>query len=167
MKRNLLLVLAFLTGIALYGAEPVTGLWKSIDDNTGLPKSITLIYEWNGKIYGRILATFDDSGNFQDSIMNPVKRAENVVGDPYYSGLDIIWNLVEVRNKWSRGKIMDPKPGKVYSCDLWIKDGNLVVRGKIGPFGRNQTWVPADVGKDLPSGFVVPKNPVPTIPEPK
>lgn len=167
MRRKAFLLFFLLVGLIAYSAEPITGLWKSVDDETGLPKSITLIYEHRGKVFGRVLATFDEFGVMQDSIMNPQKVAENIAGDPYYSGLDIIWDMEERRSKWSRGKIMDPQPAKVYSCDMWIEDGNLIVRGKIGPFGRNQTWMPASVERDLPAGFRVPRNLMPRIPRAK
>ena len=54
-------------------------------------------------------------------------------------------------NGYSGGKIMDPKSGKVYSSVIWQeKDGQLNVRGKIGPFGRTQHWFNIDNQK-LPS----------------
>ncbi|MBN2659267.1 MAG: DUF2147 domain-containing protein [Spirochaetales bacterium] len=167
MKKVFWFTFFLMAGAALFGAEPITGLWKSVDDTTGLPKSISLIYEHGGVVYGRILATFDEQGQMLDSIMNPVEKAVNVAGEPYYSGLDFIWDMEDRGRKWSRGKIMDPEPAKVYSCDMWIEKGNLIVRGKIGPFGRNQEWLPATVDRDLPAGFVLPRTLVPSIPEPK
>ena len=167
MKTKITLIIFLSIATILSSAEPVIGLWKSIDDDTGLPKSVTLIYESNGKIYGRIMAIFDDEGQPLDSIMNPEKTAENIENEPYYSGLDIIWEMEEKNRKWSRGKIIDPKPAMIYSCDMWIDDGNLIVRGKIGPFGRNQIWIPASIFHDLPDDFVVPSNLIPIIPEAK
>ena len=46
---------------------------------------------------------------------------------------------------------MDPKEGKVYASEMWRDGSDLIVRGKIGPFGRNQTWLSASAG-DLPPG---------------
>jgi hypothetical protein len=40
------------------------------------------------------------------------------------------------------GEILDPKNGKVYGCEVWREGKNLIVRGKIAFFGRNQTWLP-------------------------
>jgi len=167
MKKVALLAVLLVTGVVLFAADPITGLWKSVDDSTGLPKSISLIYERGGLVYGRILATFDDQGQLLDSIMNPLEKAVNIAGEPYYSGLDFIWEMEDRGRKWGRGKIMDPEPAKIYACDMWIKDGHLIVRGKIGPFGRNQEWLPASLERDLPSGFIVPRSLIPSIPEPK
>jgi hypothetical protein len=64
---------------------------------------------------------------------------------------------------------MDPEEGKVYDADLWNdKAGNLVVRGKIWVFGRNQTW-PRAVESDFPPNFQKPdlKTMVPKILEVK
>ena len=47
------------------------------------------------------------------------------------------------QNHWEGGTILDPNNGKVYKVRLTPKDGGktLEVRGFIGPFYRNQTWV--------------------------
>jgi uncharacterized protein (DUF2147 family) len=44
---------------------------------------------------------------------------------------------------WDDGTILDPNNGKVYKVRLTPKDGGktLQVRGFIGPFYRNQTWL--------------------------
>ena len=170
MKRIIITTLLILTlaTFSLGAAEDITGFWKSISDETGLPQSITAIYNYNGKVYGRVVVTFDDFGVPEDTLDRPVARAELIKGDPFYAGLDFIWDMEERGNKWSRGKIMDPPVAKIYSCDMWIEDGNLIVRGKIGPFGRNQTWYKAQPS-DLPAGFRFPDYSRfrPTIPEPK
>ncbi len=99
-----------------------------------------------------------------DSIYKPVQRAPGVVGNPYYSGLDIIWNLADRGSKF-KGKILDPEHGDVYNAELWIDQGNLVVRGKLLIFGRSQTWLPA-TKVDFPQGFKMPdlSKMVPSIP---
>jgi len=160
MKKNLPIVflLMFFTSLTLLSAaEDVTGLWMGIDDETGNPTSISILYMHQGEVYGRILVTYDEEnpGVVKDTYLNPEVRADLLVGDPHFAGLDFIWGLQDRGSKWGRGKILDPKKGKVYSSELWIEDGNLVVRGKIGPIGRNQTWLPVS-DSDLPEGFIVP-----------
>lgn len=136
-------------------AADIVGYWKSIDDQTGKAQSIVAIYEYLGKYYGRIIATFDDTGKVDDTIYAPKDRAPGVVGNPYYAGLDIIYDLQKDESRYSNGKIMDPEEGKVYNAELWTEDGNLIVRGEIWLFGRNQTWVPA-TDQDFPAGFKKP-----------
>lgn len=162
MKKTALLIISLLLSVNLFAAEKVTGYWQSIDDETGLVKSISVIYEYNGKIYGRLLVTYEDDGTLADQ----TAIADKIVGDPQFVGLDFIWHLQDKGKKWSKGKILDPKPGKVYSCDMWIDEGNLVVKGKIGPFGRSQVWKPL-TPSDLPNFVKLPKTLKPVIPKVK
>ena len=42
------------------------------------------------------------------------------------------------------GKVLDPESGKFYYGKIYLKGGNLVLRGsldKLGFLGRNQTWI--------------------------
>lgn len=41
-------------------------------------------------------------------------------------------------------QIIDNEKARIYFCEAWVEDGNLILRGKIGPFGRNQTWIKHD-----------------------
>ena len=122
-------------------------VFSIIDDGTNLPKSIVMLYEYkdgsDDLLGGRIVALYDEAGNLSETVKNPTKLATKVKGSPKYVGLDIIWDMKWDKddNQYQDGKIMDPKKGSVYSSVIW-KDHNdkLRVRGKIGPFGRTQTW---------------------------
>lgn len=148
MKYILSLAILMYAGLA-FAAEDITGLWTTIDDETNEPKSVVQIYEYQGKVYGRVVKLFK----------NQDKTAVGIKGKPKIAGLDIIWNLQDKGQRFEGGKILDPAKGKIYSSEAWIEDGKLIVRGKIGPFGRNQTWI-----KNEDEGLKT-ENPVPQIPE--
>lgn len=148
MKYCLFFMTVFWAGISM-AAEDITGLWTTIDDDTNEPKSVVQIYEHNGKVFGRVVKLFK----------NVDKTAVGIKGNPKILGLDIIWDLQDKGEKFKGGKILDPAKGKIYSSEAWIENGNLVLRGKIGPFGRNQTWI-----KNNDLSLTV-KNPIPDIPE--
>ncbi|MDA3850635.1 MAG: DUF2147 domain-containing protein [Spirochaetaceae bacterium] len=168
MKQKLIVLFLLLSISFLFAAEDVTGLWVSIDDETGDPSSISILYMYQGQLFGRIIITYDDEnpGVVKDTYLAPGDRAELLVGDPYYAGLDFIWGLEDRGRRWGRGRIMDPKKGKIYNSEIWLEDGDLILRGKIGPIGRNQTWFSVD-SSDLPAGFVIPDSSslVPRIPQ--
>jgi len=161
-KRSLLLALMLLAlgGVrALHAADQVEGFWKIIDDETGRLRSMIALYQYEDKLYGRIVVTFDEKEKVKNTIYAPVERAVALPDKPFFAGLDIVWELQKdaKKDRWDKGKILDPKKGKVYSSELhWdpVKK-HLVVRGKIGPFGRNQFWLPA-TPKDFPEGFELP-----------
>ena len=88
-------------------------------------------------------------------------------GEPFYCGLDIIWNMRLSGSKY-KGKILDPQKGHIYNAELWEENNILTVRGKYLIFGRNQSWLPVQES-DLPKDFVLPDVTtfVPVIPTPK
>lgn len=141
MKKILLLCL--MMQVCSLFAQSVTGFWKSVDDETGKIQSIVAIYEHLGNYYGRIIATFKEDGALFDSIDHPKTRAPGVEGEPFYSGLDIMWNLKPKGERYTGGHIIDPSKGRVYGASIWRKNENLIVRGELFFFGRNQTWLPA------------------------
>lgn len=170
MKKTLMLCLFYLLAISpTLFAQDIVGFWKTIDDETGKPESIVGIYEYQGKYFGRIVATYDDNGNIEATMDRPKGRAPGVIGNPYYAGLDIIWNLENDGKRYTDGKILDPEHGRVYGAELWVNNnGDLVVRGKLLFFGRNQTW-PAAQDSDFPPDFRKPDLTafVPSIPRVK
>ncbi|MDR1693616.1 MAG: DUF2147 domain-containing protein [Lactobacillaceae bacterium] len=132
------LITIFSSAFAL-AAEPIAGTWKTIDDETGEAKSLVQIYENNGNVYGRVVRLFK----------NETATAKGVKGSPKIVGLDILWNLKDTGDKFTGGKILDPKKGKVYNSEAWLENKNtLIVRGKIGPFGRNQKWIREESAKN-------------------
>ena len=148
----------------LFGAEDIRGFWKTINEE-GVAQCIIAVYEHEEVYYGRIIGSFDDDGEMRDSIYHPVKKAPGVIGNPPYSGLDIIFNLIDSGSKF-KGRILDPEKGNVYKAELWIDGENLIVRGKLFVFGRSQEWLPA-LDADFPKDFKKPdlKAMVPKIPE--
>lgn len=167
MRKIALSLLCLATCFSEAFAESIAGFWKSVDEESGKARSVVAVYEYKGKFYGRLIATYNDEGKIDETIYNPKSRAPGVEGEPYYCGLDFIWDLSPHHGKY-KGKIMDPEKGKVYKAVLWVENGNLIVRGELFIFGRNQTWPPADP-KDYPPKFTLPNVStfVPKIPEPK
>jgi uncharacterized protein (DUF2147 family) len=113
--------------------ESPVGVWKTIDDESGEAKSLVKIYERDGKLYGKVQKLFK----------NPDATCDACEGDDYGKpivGMTILWGLEQDDDEWSGGKIFDPKKGKTYKCTLWLDDGDLKVRGYVGPFHRTQTW---------------------------
>lgn len=157
-------ILGVLLACLGFAAEDISGFWKSLDDE-GNPQCVFGVYEHAGNYYGRIIGTYDDKGEMKDTIYSPKSKAEGVVGSPHTCGLDIIYGLED--NGWCfAGKIVDPTKGKIYKCQLWLQDHNLIVRGKLFIFGKNITWYPATKA-DFPKGFKMPdlKSFVPVVPQ--
>ncbi len=122
-------------------ATPV-GLWKSIDDDTKKEKSLVRIGESGGVLTGRIEKLLDPDTR-PDKVCD--KCTDERRGQPIV-GMTIIKNAKQDADDpavWTGGEITDPNNGKSYRLRLKPVDGGkaLEVRGYIGPFYRNQTWI--------------------------
>lgn len=169
MNKLLFFCFALLSAFqSLPSTDDITGFWKTVDDKTGKAQSVVAIYEHKGKYCGRLIVTYRPDGTVKDTLDQRTERAPGVKGEPYYAGLDFIWGLQKEGSKYVNGKIMDPQKGKIYDAELWVQDGNLIVRGKILFIGRNQTW-PAAKDSDFPPNFSKPDLTafVPVIPQRK
>jgi len=118
------------------------GVWKTIDDETGKPKSLVRITESNGELRGKIEKLFREPG--EDP--NPkCEKCEGTLKDQPVIGMTIITGMKKDGSEYNGGQILDPNNGKVYKSKLTLVDGGkkLDVRGYIGVpmLGRTQTWV--------------------------
>ncbi len=162
MKKFLIFIL-LLSSLA---AEGIEGYWKSLNDDTGKTECVVVVYKYQDKYYGRIVATYDKNGVMTETWEHPKDRAPGVVGTPYYCGLDLIWDLKPSGNTY-KGKVVDPEKGNIYRAETWIDPkGNFILRGKLLCFGRNKTWPPAK-DSDFGPGFKKPDPSkfVPVIPQ--
>ena len=151
--------------------QGIAGLWKSRDQHSDKPRSLVAMYEYEGKFYGRMLATYDDNGQIKDTILEKKNLATGVVGNPPYCGMDFVYNLKPEENDGDgpqkyRGKIIDPEKGNVYNAEVWISGENLILRGELWIFGKNIPWHKASKA-DLPKGFSMGdiKHFVPVVPK--
>ncbi len=143
MKKNLISSFFFLIVCMSAFAQDITGFWTVYKDETGKPDCIVAMYEYQDKYYGRIIGTYNDRGELDETIYSPKSRAPGIEGNPYYCGLDIVWGLSsEGEEGRYKGKIIDPKKGKVYTAEVWREGSDLIVRGEVWIFGANLTWPP-------------------------
>jgi uncharacterized protein (DUF2147 family) len=143
MKIFLLVSCISLTCLGGFG-QSIFGKWKTIDDETGKPKSVVEIYEKDGKAYGKVLELFREPHEDQDPYCD---KCEDDRKDQRVIGMDIIRALESDDEEWEDGTICDPKNGKIYDCKLWVDkdDSNILqVRGYIYFFFRTQTWERVD-----------------------
>ena len=139
MKKMILLAnIICLIFVANVQSQSVIGKWKTIDDETGKPKSVVEIYEKSGKIYGKIV-----------DILDPQKKDKlctECTGDEKNKpvlGMVIVKGLKKDADEYNDGSITDPVTGKKYKCFITLESKDkLKVRGYIGfaLIGRTQIW---------------------------
>jgi uncharacterized protein (DUF2147 family) len=121
-------------------AASPAGLWKSIDDKTGKPRSLIRITESDGVFSGVVEKGLreGDTGERVCDKCTDERKDQKIVG------MTIIKNIKEKDGTYAGGEILDPENGKIYKCKMKLsEDGNkLEVRGFVGfsLLGRSQTW---------------------------
>ncbi|MBQ8832682.1 MAG: DUF2147 domain-containing protein [Paludibacteraceae bacterium] len=140
-KRNFFLSLALILTATLCAQTPILGEWISVDDATGEQKSVVKIYQAaDGKYYGDIIQLFGENA--------ATAVCEECVGEEHNKpivGLTIIRDMQLKDGELRGGKVLDPDNGKFYYAKIYLKNGNLILRGsldKAGVLGRSQTWLP-------------------------
>ncbi len=115
------------------------GIWKTIDDHSGLVRSLVKIFEENGEWKGKILQLFLQPREGENPVCWGCSGERNNVP---IVGMNILWNFVQKNSTtWSNGKIYDPISDKMYNSTIWLENKNtLKVRGYWGIFYRTQTW---------------------------
>jgi uncharacterized protein (DUF2147 family) len=143
MYSLLMLALAFAqTPIAAAAGADATspiGLWKTVDDKTGMPRALVRIYVQEGKYFGRIEQSFTPGAETRVcSVCSDERKNQPILG------LLIIRNVTLRDGEFAGGDILDPDTGSVYRCKFHLDNGGtvLIVRGYIGIslLGRSQTW---------------------------
>ena len=143
MLKFLVFSLFFSIGL-LANAQSCTGLWITIDDATGLKKSIVELYKKDGVLYGKVVYIYKRGKD------GPNSKCTECSGKLYNQpvmGMLIVKQMQWSGSQWEDGTILDPDNGKSYTCTIWLNDANkdkLNVRGYIGPFFRTQEWIRTD-----------------------
>ncbi len=139
LKLSVYLSAALCASMAL--ANSPVGQWHTLDDKTGVVKSVVLIFEQQGVVRGRVEKVLRKDA---DPAAKCDKCSDDRKNQPVV-GMEIIRGAKKAsgKNVWEDGEILDPENGKTYALRLTpIENGaKLEVRGSIGPFGRTQTWV--------------------------
>lgn len=139
------LLFGLMSHVVFAANDSAKGLWKTIDDVTGKPKSIILISETPAHtLQGTVVKVFPRPGVDQNELCAACKGS---LHNKRIVGMTVLNNLSadpDNTTRWSGGEILDPHNGKTYRCTVQLTDQNqkMDVRGYIGMplFGRSQTW---------------------------
>src|SRR5258707_8903104 len=118
------------------------GTWKTVDDETGRPKSIVRITQQDGELSGKVLQVLESPEG-----PHPLcRRCEGERKDQPVEGMTILWGAKKDGASWRDGQNLDPQNGKIYFVTLTPLDRGqkLEKHGVIGVsgIGRRQNLQP-------------------------
>ncbi|MCW2001702.1 uncharacterized protein (DUF2147 family) [Xanthomonas arboricola] len=124
-------------------ADSPVGRWKTIDDETGKPKSVVQIEQAaNGTLSGKVVEILQSNHG-----PNPTcDKCDGALKGKPIKGMTILWGLKpDGTAVWGGGSVLDPAKGKTYKAKVTLTDSGkkLQMRGYVGieALGRTQTWV--------------------------
>lgn len=133
--RKLLFVFVAMLFSTLSFAQ-IEGKWKTIDDETGKPKSVVEISKKvDGKYYGKIVQLLIKPENPNCTGCKDDRKGKPILG------MEVIRGLKKNGSEFTDGTITNPKDGKSYKTAV-VRDGNtLKVKAIVmGIPVRTQTW---------------------------
>jgi uncharacterized protein (DUF2147 family) len=139
--RAMFIIAAVVGATARAGGATPVGLWKTIDDETGMPKSLVRISDVNGELRGVVEKVFSPPAKKPDPICD---KCDGSRKDKPVVGMTIMWGLKQSgEREWTGGEILDPAKGKTYRCKVTVIEGGdkLQMRGYVAFFYRTQIWL--------------------------
>ena len=135
----LALLASALAAAPAFAADSAVGRWKTIDDETGKPKSIVEIGQApDGTLSGHIVELLNPSRP------NPTcDKCSDDRKDQQITGMEIIRGMkAQGGGKYAGGTILKPDEGKVYKSKMQLVDGGrtLEVSGCIAFICKSQAW---------------------------
>jgi len=139
MKKYLIPIFLFLifNTLATY-SQSVFGKWYTVDDQSGIKKSIVEIYKAGDQVEGKITKILKESKRNMRC-----KKCKGQMKNKKIEGLVILKNLEKEDDEYTNGQITDPENGKTYDAKIWVnpeQPNELKVRGYVAFFYRTQTW---------------------------
>lgn len=137
--RRFLVSLLLCAPMLAFALSP-SGVWTTIDDQTGKKRALVQLEEKEGVLSGKIIALYQQPGDTGLCHDCPIPFKDKPI-----IGLEFLWGLKkEAEGVWTDGHILDAKTGKIYRAKLIMKHHDkLYVRGYIGlsMLGRTQVWI--------------------------
>ena len=119
-------------------SDPITGSWRTFDDETNQPAAIVLISEKNGLFSGVVTKLLDPSALQTCEKCTDHRKGKSIIG------MEILSGLKKTTDSYSGGQILDPDDGEIYRATIKLTDqgSKLDLRAYIGLplLGRSQTW---------------------------
>ena len=139
----MVLLLTFLTAAPAFAQPPSpAGRWRTIDDKTGVAKSIVVVRIVNNELEGTVERIFSPPAPSE----NPI--CEGCPGDlngKRMVGMRVVWGFTLDGTNWVGGRVFDPEGKKTYKGKIRVVDNGqkLDLRGFVGIplLGRTQTWI--------------------------
>ena len=127
-------------------ADPIVGIWRTIDDKTGFSKALVEIKQQPDGTYDGTIIKVIPRPNYTPKEL--CQKCPAPFTDKPIVGLTLLWGLkknADNPNIYTGAQLIDPLSGKMYKGKVKVSgDGRqLILRGYVGVsvLGRSQIWI--------------------------
>lgn len=149
--KSVLLYVLLILGTPASAESSIEGYWKSIDEQTSKASGYWKLEVKDNRLLG-YLVNYPDMKPDNTCIVCTGKLKEFY--EKPIQGTAWINLRKNKDGVWKDGYIIDSGEGKKYKAQIWVEDGNLMMRGYIGFFYRTQTWIKTDQATAEQATFV-------------
>ena len=149
--KSVLLYVLLILGTPASAESLIEGYWKSIDEQTSKASGYWKLEVKDNRLLG-YLVNYPDMKPDNTCIVCTGKLKEFY--EKPIQGTAWINLRKNKDGVWKDGYIIDSGEGKKYKAQIWVEDGNLMMRGYIGFFYRTQTWIKTDQATAEQATFV-------------
>jgi uncharacterized protein (DUF2147 family) len=117
--------------------KTIIGTWKAVDNGTNDVRVHVQIFEFEGKLYGKVVKLIKNPSDQKCTICPGELRNKPLMG------MMVLEKLQLQNGFYQNGKLLDTQSGRWYSCQMWLKEEDpdiLVVRGFLGFIYKTQHW---------------------------
>lgn len=138
MFRSLFVFVVLIAlSISVQAQKSVLGVWKVVDPSSNDILNHVQIFEFQGKVYGRVVKNVKLPADHRCAICPGELKNQLVLG------MMVLEKLQFREGFYQSGKLLDVQSGKWYSCQMWLKNEDpdvLVIRNFLGFLYRTQYW---------------------------
>lgn len=138
MKKLLSICFCYVIAMTSY-AQSIKDKWITIDDETGVEKSVVQIYEEDGKLFGKIVQFLEEGAEPDAKCMH----CEGEMKGKKLMGFNVLRNFKKEGDEYVDGIIIDPEKDKEYEAKFWVDEEDssiLKLRGYVSFFYKTITW---------------------------
>ena len=149
MLRKILLSSVFAITANLAIAQDISGVWKTIDEQTGYSRADVLITKNADNTYsGKIIAIRPLP---YKPLVETCTKCKGKLKNAPYVGLEIVSGFQQSNKnplEYENGRVLDPLSGNTYKGKAKLSENGkrLTMRGYVGisALGRSTTWIRAN-----------------------
>lgn len=137
MRHVLLVFLTLFLTTAAFTQKSIVGTWKAIDSGDGAVKYHIQIEAFQGRYYGKIVKLVNMPSDQRCGL------CPSELKDAPILGMQTIEKLQLVNGFYKNGRMLDPRNGRWYTAQMWLKEEDpdvLVVRGFLGFIYFTEYW---------------------------